>query len=84
MTTRPVLFVFERARAQRHSLLGKGHPYEEILISSGAFQGHQGNNQGAWRKCLREVSGQACQTIEQFAITLLTFQIALLNLVDKL
>ena len=31
MSGRPVWSVFERARAPRHFLLGKGHPDEEIV-----------------------------------------------------
>ena len=40
---RPVCFEFERARAPRHFLFGKGHPMRKFKISTGAFQGHQGN-----------------------------------------
>ena len=43
---RAVCFVFERARAPRHFLLGKGHPMMKLQICTGAFQGHQGNDQG--------------------------------------
>ena len=36
---RPVCFIFKRARPPRH-----------FLIGTGAFQGHQGNDQRAWRQ----------------------------------
>ena len=44
---RPVWFVFEMARAWRHFLLGKGHPMKKLRKFTAAFQGHQGNEQGA-------------------------------------
>ena len=44
----PLCFVFEKARAQRHFLLGKGNPTGKLKISTGAFQWHQGNDQ--WRQ----------------------------------
>ena len=50
----PVCFVFERAKAPRQSLLGKGHPMRKMLISTEAFQWHSGGN---CLCCLREVSG---------------------------
>ena len=58
-TTKPVSFVFERARTPIHFLFGKWHPpcEEVVTFYCGAFHGHQGNGQGAWRQCLREVSG---------------------------
>ena len=52
-------FVFERARAPRHFLLGKRHPMRKLLISTGAFQEHQGmiRGRGGNRlRCLHEVS----------------------------
>ena len=60
VSCKPVCFVFERARTPRHFLLGKGHPIRKLKTSAGAFQGCQGNGQGAWRQspqCLCEVSG---------------------------
>ena len=45
-----VCFVFDRASAPRHLLLGKGHPMRKLCISTGAFQGHQGNDHRAWRQ----------------------------------
>ena len=48
--TRPVCFVFERTMAPRHFLIGKGHPLRKSYNSIGAFQGRQGNDQGAWRQ----------------------------------
>ena len=27
-----------------------GHPVRKLQISTGAFQGHQGNDKGAWRQ----------------------------------
>ena len=50
---RPVCFIFERARAPRHFLLGKGYPMRKLQNSTGAFKGHQDNR----LRCLREVSG---------------------------
>ena len=47
---RTVCFVFEGERAPRHLLLGKGQPVRKLYVSIGAFQGHQGNDQGAWRQ----------------------------------
>ena len=44
--------VFERAMTPRHFLLGKGHPMRKLYISIVAFQGHQGNDQGAWKQSL--------------------------------
>ena len=44
-----MLRFLKRARAPRHFSL-KGHPMRKLLIFTGAFQGHQGNDQGAWRK----------------------------------
>ena len=42
-------------------LLGKEHPMMKLQICTGAFQGHQGNDQvghgGNRLRCLREVSG---------------------------
>ena len=46
---RPVCFVIERARAPRHFLFGKTHPTRSLQITTGTFQGHQGNNQGVSR-----------------------------------
>ena len=43
-----ICFIFERARSPRHFILGKKHPKS----STGAFQGHQGNDQGAQRQSL--------------------------------
>ena len=37
---------FWKGKAPRHFLLGRGHPMRKF---TGAFQGHQGNDQGAWR-----------------------------------
>ena len=57
---RAVCFVFERASAPRHVLLGKGHPMMKLQICTGAFPGHQGNDQGTQRQSpllLREVIG---------------------------
>ena len=48
---------FERARAPRPFNLGKGHPMRKLSTSSGACQGHQGNDQGAWRQLLLLPSG---------------------------
>ena len=31
-------------------LKAKGHPMRKLLMSIRAFQGHQGNDQGAWRQ----------------------------------
>ena len=47
---RAVCFVFERARAPRHFLFGKGHPMRKLYISTRAFEGHQGNGKGQRRQ----------------------------------
>ena len=47
---RAVCFVFERARAPRHFLLGEGHPLMKLQNCTGAFQGHEGNDQGIRRQ----------------------------------
>ena len=50
--TSPVCFVFEIARAQKHVLLSKSTLSSEKIVNvyRRAFQGHQGNDQGAWRQ----------------------------------
>ena len=47
---RPACFNFERGRAPRHLLLGKGLPMMKLWFSIRALQGHQGIDQGAWRQ----------------------------------
>ena len=44
------MLCFEKVRAQSNCLLCEGHPMRKVLISTGAFQGHQGNNKGEWRQ----------------------------------
>ena len=50
---RPVCFNFQRARAPKHFLLGKGHPMNNLFISTGALHWHQGNDKGHGGNCLR-------------------------------
>ena len=79
---RPVYCDFERARAPRLFLfLGKRASYmKKLYISTGAFQGHQGNDgqghRGIPLRCLREESGLKIptETKHHTRVSLVTYQ----------
>ena len=76
---RAVCFVFERARAPRHFLFGKGHPMRKLLVSTVTFQGHQGNDKGQRRRLIAFVASVKYQACALFALQPTSFNCPLNN-----